>query len=235
MQRYPMAASVAVADLVAGPRRRVAVVAATPHAVYLDAGDGALALVGPRAVRVPCGLLLADAPPPLAGVGWVGDSELSVGIFRAGVTRWWRPPRPRAVTGVLPGYGHLDHGTERALTRLTAALAARASLTAPVRGLLGRGPGLTPLGDDVLAGLLVTLRALGSPEADRLGGVVCALAPARTTFVSTALLRHAARGECVPELAAYLTAERKGPAAAALLGIGHTTGAGLLRGAEAAA
>jgi hypothetical protein len=86
-----------------------------------------------------------------------------------------------------------------------------------------------------IAGLLVALRALGSPHADRLSGVVCALAPSRTTFVSTALLRHAARGECVPELAAYLAAERKGPAAAALLGVGHTSGAGLLCGAEAAA
>src|SRR4051812_22140721 len=121
-----MAVSVAVAGLVAGPRRPVTVVAATPHAVYLTAGDAMLCLTGPGAVRVPCALVLAGAPPPLAGAGWVGGRELAVGAFRAGLARWWCPPRPRAVGfPALPvGYGLLDQATEGALARLTAALSA---------------------------------------------------------------------------------------------------------------
>jgi hypothetical protein len=244
---YPMAASVSVAGLVTGPRRPVAVAAATPHAVYLATGDPArpaLCLAGPAAVRVPCALVLARAPgvlggPAWVGGGWVGEGEVSVGGFRAGVARWWRPPRPCGLTAVeLPPAGRtvLDHGTEAALARLVRALAAGDPLTAPVAGLLGRGPGLTPLGDDVLAGLLVTLGALGSPASGRLGAVIRAQAPARTTFVSAALLHHAARGECVPELARLLTAapDARTAALAALLRVGHTSGAGLARGVRAA-
>ncbi|HET8681662.1 MAG TPA: DUF2877 domain-containing protein, partial [Micromonosporaceae bacterium] len=61
-----------------------------------------------------------------------------------------------------------------------------------------------------------------------------ALAPARTTFVSAALLRHAARGECVPQLTAVLAAAGRGEPLdrplAALLGVGHTSGYGLAHG-----
>ena len=103
-----------------------------------------------------------------------------------------------------------------------------------VRQLLGRGPGLTPVGDDVLAGALVTLRALASPAADRLADAVQAAAPTRTTAVSVAVLHHAARGECTPALATLLEAVRSGgalrPAADELLRLGHTSGAGLLWG-----
>src|SRR5262249_13546495 len=59
--------------------------------------------------------------------------------------------------------------------------------------LLGRGPGLTPAGDDVLAGLLAGRAAYG-PDDRALADDICALAPSRTTALSAALLRHAARG-----------------------------------------
>jgi len=103
-----------------------------------------------------------------------------------------------------------------------------------VPSLLGRGPGLTPLGDDVLAGMLVTLTALGHPEAMTLRAVVLA-GLGRTTFVSAALLRHAADGECVPQVAGLLGALGGDPAAvpvaaAALLAVGHSSGAGLAHG-----
>jgi hypothetical protein len=124
----------------------------------------------------------------------------------------------------------LDHDAETALAGIVDALASGAPLASHVLRLLGRGPGLTPLGDDVLAGLLVTLVALGAPASHRLAATVGAHAPARTTFVSAALLHHAARGECVPELAAVLD----GGGVDALLRVGHASGAGLLRGVHAA-
>ena len=69
------------------------------------------------------------------------------------------------------------------------------------------------------------------------------LGPARTTALSAALLWHAARGECVDELAglaAALTsqrcgAEQAGRAVSRLLSVGHTSGAALALGLVAAA
>ena len=103
--------------------------------------------------------------------------------------------------------------------------------------LLGRS-GLTPTGTCV-AGALVTLSALGSPYVAGLAGAV--LHPRRRRRPrSGALLRHAARGECIPELSDLL--ESIGPwgddpvtgalprAAGALLAVGHCSGAGLLHG-----
>jgi hypothetical protein len=228
-----MAASVAVADLVAGPRRTVEIATATPHAVYLATGDPehpALCLAGPAAVRVPCALLLPAPPAGLTGPAVVGGGTVAVGSFQARVTRWWRPSRPVTVAprSSCPA---LDGGTETALAGLVDALATGAPLAAHVRRLLGRGPGLTPLGDDVLAGALVTLVALGAPAATRLGAAVTREAPRRTTFVSAALLHHAARGECVPELTDVLAGGDPEP----LLRVGHTSGTGLLRGALAVA
>ena len=81
--------------------------------------------------------------------------------------------------------------------------------------------------------MLVTLRALGGgwadSRADRLASEVDALAPTRTTFVSAALLKHAGRGECVPELAAVLAAPSR-ETFDALLRVGHSSGRGLALG-----
>ena len=243
MQPRPLAASAAVAALVTGPRRPVEVVAATPRAIYLATGDPglpALCLATPDAVRVPCALVTPVLPADPAG-GTVGDGTLVLGSFTGRVARWWRPPRPRGLTAAglravavqlasrVPA--ELDPAAEVAREDLVRALATGGPLTGAVRRLLGAGPGLTPLGDDVLAGALVTLGALGDPGFGRLGAEVDALAPARTTFVSAALLRHAARGESVPELAAVLT----GGPLDALLRVGHTSGAGLALGLLAAA
>jgi hypothetical protein len=60
------------------------------------------------------------------------------------------------------------------------------------------------------------------------------MAPARTTALSTALLWHAARGECIAEVTAVL-ADPRGLAVAALLRVGHTSGAALVTGLLAAA
>jgi hypothetical protein len=90
-----------------------------------------------------------------------------------------------------------------------------------------------------LAGALVTLAALGSPMTALLGQAVLAAAPDATTTVSAGLLRHAAAGECIPQLADVLTAvggttePAAGAlprAAGALLAVGHCSGAGLLHG-----
>ena len=62
----------------------------------------------------------------------------------------------------------------------------------------------------MLAGALVCLSALGAPAAATLGAAVAAAAPGATTTVSVALLRHAVRGECIPQLADLLDAIARG-------------------------
>lgn len=115
--------------------------------------------------------------------------------------------------------------------------------------ILGLGPGLTPLGDDILCGLLAGGHALRpffpGPAMERivneLSLPVSRLAHGATTMHSAAFLRGAARGETFGMLDAALTALVTGTAQsmensfAALLGVGHSTGSGLLLGALLAA
>jgi hypothetical protein len=117
--------------------------------------------------------------------------------------------------------------------------------------IVGLGPGLTPSGDDVLAGLLLALRLLGGAVpgggtavwlADWLGAAVTAHADTRTTSLAASLLHCAAHGEAAAEVAAVLRGiagqEPLRPAARRLLNAGHTSGAdltwGLLAGCRAA-
>lgn len=59
----------------------------------------------------------------------------------------------------------------------------------------GVGVGLTPSGDDWLAGLLMWIW-LAHPRPEELGAAVMGAAASRTTILSAALLRCAADGEC---------------------------------------
>jgi hypothetical protein len=244
------------------------VIATTPHAVYVEVTDPArtvLCLASASAVLVPCALVLGpralpvQAPPGTPAR--VGEGHVSIHLNDTSyrVHRWWRPPAPRGLGAVPPARlaatvrwltglvaDPLDPGGRTAVADLVNALAAGTRPDTPVTRLLGRGPGLTPTGDDVLAGALVTLRALGSPAAAPLALAVRSKAPGATTAVSAALLRHAMEGRCIPELADLLAAVADGSdgrlatvagpagtlarAAGALLAVGHCSGAGLLHG-----
>lgn len=258
-QVLPGAASTVVAALVGGPRLTGEVVAATRTltAVLVDHGTGPvlLCVTGPAAVRLPCAMV---TPWPVSGLrpgmpAVVGGGELRIGdsaddgvIVTA--ARWWRV-RPatigdvglaRSRTAGMADRSGLDGVIVAAAGRLGLALLCGddAELADAVEGLLGLGPGLTPAGDDVLAGALVVAAAVG--RASRLASAVEAATPfRRTTAVSAGLLPHAAHGLAVPQLAAYLAAlgaargdvdstERR------LLDVGHTSGAALRLGAVVA-
>jgi hypothetical protein len=266
---YSIAASSAVELPLVGPTRRATVVASTPVATYVTVDDperAILCLATADAVRVPCALVLQaktlPPPPPEGTIGTVGGGVMTLAGRSFRVARWWRPPRPRGLGAAAPSRlagavrwltgrvaDPLDSAGQAAVADLVQALAIGASPAPAVARLLGRGPGLTPTGDDVLAGALVCLNALGAPAAAVLGQAVLAAAPSATTTVSAALLRHAARGECVPQLADLLDAVgadgvgQRGtvggadPAAGALprtagalLAVGNCSGAGLLHG-----
>jgi hypothetical protein len=98
------------------------------------------------------------------------------------------------------------------------------------RQVLGRGPGLTPEGDDVLAGAVATVRAFGA---------ACGLDPDRwvapfeeldldgvTTGLSATLLRLALRGHVIQPVHPLLDLSRQAPSSAVerLLRVGHSTG-----------
>jgi hypothetical protein len=113
---------------------------------------------------------------------------------------------------------------------------------APALDLLGLGPGLTPAGDDLLAGALVMLAALesgGHVEAGRrraaLGRAV-AVGAAHTTPWSHALLREAAAGRCSDPLFSLVAAIASGnrdasrSGAEALARVGYSSGRDTLAG-----
>ncbi|WP_457206467.1 DUF2877 domain-containing protein [Nocardioides sp. P5_C9_2] len=223
----PVSASPRLRDLLAGlPDSTVTVLHRGAHAIYLDVeGIGCVGVLGARATAVPCGLRLATPTvAPLSG----DRAEVRDGVLRVDGTPL---PVGRAVDVAVP--------------RLTAA--ARIAPVPPVEltelpftplepeRLVGRGSGLTPLGDDVICGWVAMHRAadLDIPDYD---ARVRDLLP-RTTLLSAALLECALRGEVLPQFAAYVAAlgtRSEDTATAALAAVGHTSGRGLLAGAVAA-
>ncbi|MFA9430362.1 DUF2877 domain-containing protein [Egicoccus sp. AB-alg2] len=278
-------ASTGVADVLRGSRRRARVLAAFPAALYLEHDDGLLALVSPDGIAHPNAVVLAQpvASPGLTGhapgtVGHVGDLGVALPGLHARVTRWFDPrPRLRPVrasvlaTRSAAALALVERRAgptpELLATRLRELVAASttgdvAVTTAVARRLVGLGPGLTPAGDDVLAGLFAGTPALAAalgrphaPSVTALRGVADRVLPTvghATTAVSAALLRHAARGEVAAPAAAVLRAltaaevpdavpsdGTAGPALCTglddLLAVGSTSGRDLALGLLAAA
>lgn len=154
------------------------------------------------------------------------------------------PPDGRAHRHVERRRGGADRSVDaRPLADLAAAAGRTDASVGVVARLLGSGPGLTPSGDDVLAGFLVGAAAFGV-DAAAMRHAVAEQAPVRTTALSAGLLWHAARGECIDELAAVaaaLTSQppsgygRAGRAVSRLVSVGHSSGAALARGLVIAA
>lgn len=102
------------------------------------------------------------------------------------------------------------------------------------RERIGRGPGLTPEGDDEVCGALLVAYAAGDPR------LALATQPllSRTSALSASLLRAAADGYAVPDLVTYVQArfdadvDLASQARAAVLTIGHTSGDALVRGVD---
>jgi len=263
----PVAASTrlrAVLDRPAAGR----VLAVFPTAVYVevgtDSGLDVVALVASDGLRLPLAAVLAESPgaEPFAvhragDEVAVHDGGLRIGPVRYVPGRWWSPrtalagaPDPQAVSelagslmGTAPAH---DAAVERVLAQACTEL--RAALTsddAPRAGaaadaVLGLGPGLTPSGDDLLAGLLVTCHGLARlPLAAALGRHVTVRAGGRTTALSAALLRCAAAGAAaspVVDLVDAVAGRRPlAPALRTLLAVGHTSGYDTARGVHLAA
>ena len=226
----PVAAPLRVHERLAaahdGPRP---VLHANSSAIYVDLDGWCLGLLSASATRVPCALwstipdlaLLGPARVRVAGrVLHVGDHEVritrladvSVPTIAGHESLWSHASAVRQGLGMdLPADGHLTSGH---LDRL-----------------LGRGPGLTPLGDDVLAGWFAARTAAGRPDLVLAAAVRHRLGV--TTLLSATLLDCAVRGEALPQLTAWL-GDPTSTTTEALLAVGATSGAGLLAGARLA-
>jgi len=102
--------------------------------------------------------------------------------------------------------------------------------------LAGLGPGLTPAGDDVLAGCCVALHRAGHRFATAFGAQLSSVPAEATTPLSHHLLKWAARGVAGEKHLAWLDALLVGRPAdpAPVLACGATSGADWIAGALAA-
>jgi len=187
----------------------------------------------------------------------VGGGRIVLPGFEVTAARTWRPARVRTTGVGCSGGRSSSHLSTQLLGRvarggsdggwLADGIRAVCSSLGCSRGrsdshlstqlgvglLLGRGPGLTPSGDDALAGILLVAHALGlsAPLAaavrSRLGA---------TTAVSAALLDAAADGYAAADVVALVNAALSGDDATlegalpAVLAIGHTSGRDLVAG-----
>lgn len=241
----------ASAALAAGERGRVW--AAFRRAAYLRTDRGLVALVPPGSHAGPIHAVLADPLPPLE-VGTavrVEADRVLVGeslVIDLSASEAW--------SGAHPAPGAL--GRERRLaSRSVAAAAARSALLLPpwrarcagwstalaerdiarVAGLLGGvGPGLTPSGDDALAGVLFVARCLWGATAEQ--HLLACIVEARTSEPSLSFLVWAARGQSLAPAHDLLLAAAAGRvedasrSAARLAQVGASSGADLCLGVQ---
>ncbi|MCG5214030.1 DUF2877 domain-containing protein [Streptosporangium sp. KLBMP 9127] len=258
------ACSTALRPLLDAPRRPARVLAAFPAGLYLEVRTAlephVIAVVNGGATRLPNAMILAG-PIPQAAVGEeaaVGDGAIEVGAHILRARRWWNPAPPlgpvdlpqlaralpelEAICAASPRQPGLERDGAAALLAEGCVTGSLVDTITAAEHLVGLGPGLTPSGDDVLAGLLVALRHLGLAcgagravwLADWLAAAVTFDARTRTTPISATLLHCAARGEASGEILATLRgiAGRQSlePALRRLLHLGHTSGADLAWG-----
>jgi len=183
----------------------------------------------------------------------IGSRGIEFDSIAIDVVRWWNP-RP-----ALPAVSRADLETAVAPlsptvpgvdpSDLTDALSDRSprDLLRASGRLLGSGPGLTPEGDDYLAGAISGTRILATALGDHAAvtmlevatAPLVALAHARTTTFSAALIAHAAGGRVARPAGSFLLAlAGRGDVEAALdtlLSVGHTSGPALAAGIVLAA
>ncbi|MDQ6783020.1 MAG: DUF2877 domain-containing protein [Actinomycetota bacterium] len=215
------------------------------EAAYLRIGDHVLAVgsgaipSGPLHLRTArfSSIALAVGDPVALRGGRLQVPRLEVELREE---RRWLPPAVdghalRARTGWVPGGLVTAPGLPAACLAAAVRSASVGDLEAAAALLGGRGPGLTPAGDDVLAGILVVdalLRPEGQAERRSLVGRV------RTTDVAGAFLRWAAMGQSIRPthdlLAAVAAGHPRAEAAARaeLIGMGASSGAAMLRGMQ---
>ncbi len=214
-------ASTAIAELLAGPPQKARVLGASGFAHYLALDTGrngitVVAVLATDAVRLPLGLVIADRLPDITleeDIA-VGGGAVSLGPVQICATRWF-DPRPLLVKPYLVDrideaaslLGQLPadaHGLPEEPLEAIAPCLMDGDPT-PALNVIGRGPGLTPAGDDVVAGALAAIALRGRLPRETTDTVLTHAAT-RTTSLSSSLLCCAACGQVVPQAARFLSA-----------------------------
>lgn len=238
----PAAADDALRPLLTGPVRPAKLLAVVTDAVHLQVGSTLVVVCGPSAVRLPGSVTLAA---PLSTIldldvldpATVGAGHLVLGRRALSVRRWMAAPRPRLrnVAAAVRRARTVDVPAAPAL--LEQALRGETDVNTTIAGMIGLGPGLTPAGDDIVAGALLTLTAANDPR-QRAVGAATHDQLHRTTAVSRALLQAAAQGRCIPQAARFIAAldgrEELNSARNALIDVGHSSGEAVVTGIVAA-
>ena len=177
---------------------------------YVDFGTFVLALTIPGAPRMPNGVETAVRAERGARA-WIGDGLLQIG--RESI-------EPGDVWNATPAVVHVPESVE--------------GFTPEPEALAGRGPGLTPAGDDVLIGYAAALR-LFHGLVDEARDIARRARPL-TMLLSATLLDHAARGELAEPAHAFLERgdstplDRFGHSSGQCMKLGLMLGAGVARG-----
>lgn len=232
-RRLTGVASLALRDVLRGPRRAGQVMGVLHNAIYLDFPDPvpqpAVIVLAPPGTARPPNAILTQVTGLTAGARVAaGDGRVTADGLEIKIARWWDPS---PVFGPV-SRARLDHGTGT-LDRLCQAAACQPGLPGaalvPLAGacavgdlataaeaadaLTGLGPGLVPSGDGVICGVLLALRLLGGAIAggtravwlaDWLGAAATCQAGQRTTAPATALLHCAAAGQAAAEVSDVL-------------------------------
>lgn len=241
----PAAVSTLVTATVHGAPVGATVVGVHRYALYLAVGGSVLPVVTCDAVPLPTAVRLAA---PSGAVSWgvdtgqvvtVGGGRVVLPGLDVVAARTWRPARVRSAPltphAAEPGEAGAESGwLADGIRAVSSGVGERGTA---VGGLVGRGAGLTPSGDDALAGALLVAHALGTGTA--LAEAVRARLGA-TTAVSAALLAAAADGYAARPVVTLVDAAVAGDpdavarALPAVLAIGHTSGADTVTGIRAA-
>jgi Protein of unknown function (DUF2877) len=204
------------------------VLAAFSKATYLQIDQDVVAMVTTDVPRGPLHLRVHQLPTVEVGQSFelepIGDGHrcwTPAPIDGSALSRS-RPELPSANASTLAG--------SAALQRASAALNGQ-DLVGAVTALAGLGPGLTPSGDDVLAGMLLVASLTERFSPAKLGA---AADGARTHDISRAFLRWAAKGHSIEPvhdlLLAVATGQPTQKAEQAVVTIGATSGTDLLLG-----
>ncbi len=202
------------------------------------------AVLGPQSWAGPLHLVAEEMPvlPARHDSVTVSDGVLAAGRIRVRVdlNRRWVPHLPERLSVPPEAWHGLADRVDPDLDPVWRAVTGdvrRSDLAAAFRLLQGRGAGLTPSGDDVLAGILL----VGAINPGCRGALDRLARSARTTALSRACLRWAAAGQSIQPAHALLDAaaagdsDGMGRAVRSLAAVGATSGRALVAGVALAA